>query len=99
MFVQFIALCYYQYLKNKLHEIENSLGKRSGDPEHDTKAILSKEEKLRSWIKNMTITQQLQWFDAIEGVEVSSEITRKRWNTDAIAQDDLYLQIQTLFHT
>ena len=40
----------------------------------------------------MTITQQLQWFDAIEGVEVSSEITRKRWNTDAIAQDELYLQ-------
>ena len=92
LFVQFIALCYYQYLKNKLNEIENSLGKRNGDPEHDTKAILSKEEKLRSWIKNMTITQQLQWFDAIEGVEVSSEITRKRWNTDAIAQDELYLQ-------
>ena len=92
LFVQFIALCYYQYLKNKLNNIEDNLGKPNGDSEHDTKINLSKEEKLRSWMKNMTITQQLQWFDAIEGVEVSSEIMRKRWNTDAIAQDILYLQ-------
>ena len=34
---------------------------------------------------------QLQWFDAVEEVKISSELRSKRWNTEVTERDRLYL--------
>ncbi len=34
---------------------------------------------------------QLQWFDTVEEVKISSELRSKRWNTEVTERDRLYL--------
>ena len=48
LFVQFIALCYYEYLSNEIRNMKKSLGVKNGDPEHDTAANLKLEKKLKA---------------------------------------------------
>jgi len=47
MFVQFVALCYYEYLGNEIRNVKQPLGIKNGDPKHDTEAILKLERKLK----------------------------------------------------
>lgn len=92
MFVQFISLCYYEYLSESIRKMKLSLGVISGDHDHDLKQNLDLEKKLKSWIDNTPIYLQLQWFDAIEGVEISSALQSKRWNTEITKRDNVYLE-------
>lgn len=92
LFVQFVSLCYYEYLHNKIDEIKRTLGVENGDNSHDKKVILNRELKLRSWLENTPIYLQLQWFDTIESIEISSEIKKKRWNTEVLLRDRLFLE-------
>jgi transposase len=92
MFVQFIALCYYEYLSNEIRSIKAVLGLKNGDPMHDTSKILKLENKLKSWLENTPIYGILQWFDIIEGVEVSSALHNKRWSTEITERDALFLE-------
>lgn len=48
MFVQFVALCYYEYLSEQIRQMKTSLGKENGDPDHDNKDTLNRENKLNS---------------------------------------------------
>lgn len=41
---------------------------------------------------NTPVYLQLQWFDTVEEVRVSSELRNKRWNTEVAARDMLYLE-------
>jgi len=91
MFVQFVALCYYEYLGNEIRNIKLSLGTKNGDPKHDTEAILKLERKLKSWLDNTPIYIILQWFDTVEGVKVSSKLLSKRWTTEITSRDRLFL--------
>ena len=45
-----------------------------------------------SWMENTPVYLQLQWFDTVEEVKVSSELRNKRWNTEITARDALYLE-------
>ena len=45
-----------------------------------------------SWMENMPVYLQLQWFDTVEEVKVSSELRNNRWNTEITARDALYLE-------
>jgi transposase len=92
MFVQFIALCYYEHLSEEVRKMKLSLGKETGDPEHDTKAVLGLEKKLKSWLDNTPLYLQLQWFDVVEGVEVSSKLRSRRLAADVTKRDALYLE-------
>ena len=92
MFVQFIALCYYEYLSNEIRNMKELLGVMNGDPEHDTKANLSLEKKLKGWLNNTPIYLVLQWFDVIEGVKVSSKLMSKRWTTEITSRDKMFLE-------
>ena len=88
MFVQFVALCYYEYFSNQLRLMKPTLGLRDGDlAQHE----LEVEDKLKSWMNNTPVYLQLQWFDTVEEVKISSELRSKRWNTEVTERDRLYL--------
>jgi len=92
MFVQFIALCYYEYLSDKIRNMKKLLGVKNGDLKHDTAYNLSMEKKLKSWLDNSPIYLVLQWFDTVEGVNVSSKILSRRWTTEFTLRDKVFLE-------
>jgi len=92
MFVQFVSLCYYEYLSEAVRQMKTSLGVLNGDHDHDLKLNLDQEKKLKSWLDNTPIYMQLQWFDAIEGVEISSALHSKRWTTEITKRDRMYIE-------
>lgn len=91
MFVQFVALCYYEYLSEQVRQLKLSLGRENGDPAHDNKDTLDREDRLKSWLKNTPIYLVLQWFDAVEEVKVSTKLLSKRWTTEITGRDQLFL--------
>lgn len=91
MFVQFVALCYYEYYSNEIRRLKQSLGEPNGDVNHDTKGNLDDEKSLKSWLENTPIYLQLQWFDTVENTTVSSELRNKRWSTEVTARDSMFL--------
>jgi transposase len=93
MFVQFVALCYYEYLSKEISNMKSSLGVANGNLEHDTAKNLAVEKKLKSWLDDSSIYLVLQWFDTVENVEVSTKLTRKRWSTEITLRDKLFLEI------
>jgi len=92
MFVQFVALCYYEYLINEIRNMKIYLGVVNGDPEHDSAANLKLEKRLKAWLDDTPIYIVLQWFDTIEGVKVSSKLTSKRWTTEITSRDRMFLE-------
>jgi transposase len=92
MFVQFVALCYYEYLSNEIRNIKKPLGIKNGDPKHDTESNLKLEKRLKIWLDDSPIYLILQWFDTIEGVKVSSKLLSKRWTTEITLRDKMFLE-------
>lgn len=92
MFVQFVSLCYYEYLNEEIRKLKKSLGKENGNVAHDTKAVLNNESKLKSWLCNTPLYLQLQWFDTVERVDISEKLKSRRWTTEITSRDELYLQ-------
>ena len=92
LFTQFVALCYYEYLSEEIRRIKLTLGVANGDPLHDTKKVLDLEKKLKHWLKESSIHTVLQWFDTVEGVDVSSKLAKKRWTTEITLRDKLFLE-------
>ena len=43
-------------------------------------------------MENTPLYLQLQWFDVIEEVKVSSELHSKRWSSEITSRDRLYLE-------
>lgn len=91
MFVQFVALCYYEYYSNEIRKLKQLLGEPNGNADHDTKENLDDEKALKSWLQNTPIYLQLQWFDTVENTTVSSELRNKRWSTEITARDNMFL--------
>ena len=92
MFVQFVSLCYYEYLNEELRRLKETLGVETVDPKHDKKENIKNELSLKSWIKNTPLYLQLQWFDAVENVNVSVKLKNRRWTTEITKRDALYLE-------
>lgn len=92
MFVQFVALCYYEYINEKLRQMKERLGVENGDPKHDLKTNINKEKKLKSWLVNTPTYLILQWFDTLESVEISRQLSKKRWSTEMTARDQMFLK-------
>ena len=68
MFVQFVALCYYEYFSNQLRLMKPTLGlKDSGHTQRE----LEVEDKLKSWMNNTPVYLQLQWFDTVVLLSIS----------------------------
>ncbi len=92
MFVQFVALCYYEYLSEQLRQIKQSLAAEIADPVNETAEILKTKKKLLSWMKNTPVYLTIQWFDAVEEVKVSTKLLSRRWTTEITARDRLFLE-------
>ena len=92
MFVQFVALCYYEYLSEQLRQIKQSLSSEIAEPVNETPETLKQKKKLLSWIKNTPVYLTLQWFDAVEEVKVSTKLLSRRWTTEITARDRLFLE-------
>lgn len=93
LFVQFVSLCYYEYLSEAIRGLKQTLGVENGDPEHDLKDNLKLESRLKSWLGNTPVYLVLQWFDTIEEVKISSKLRAKRWTTEITKRDRLFLQL------
>ena len=91
MFVQFVSLCYYEYLNERIRQMKFTLAKKNGDPDHDKKDNLMMEAKLRTWLQNTPTYLVLQWFDTVEEVKVSTKLLSKRWTTEITKRDRMFL--------
>lgn len=91
MFVQFVALCYYEYFGEEIRKLKGIL-----DEEIRSDKLTNEElkitKKLLTWINNTPLYLQLQWFDTIEQVKISSKLRNRRWNTEVTSCDALYLK-------
>ena len=92
IFVQFVALCYYEYLSVAIYNIKDALGVANGDPARDTAKNLALEKKLKCWLDDLLIFLALQWFGTVEGIEVSTKLARKRWSTEITLRDRMFLE-------
>ncbi len=92
MFVQFVSLCYYEYLSEAIRQLKTGLAKENGDSEHDTKGNLAIEAKLKSWLDDTPAHLALQWFDTVEEVKVSTKLRNKRWTTEITQRDQMFLK-------
>ena len=92
-FVQFIALGYYDYLYKKIKDLKSTLGVPNGDARHDLKQNLKEETSLLKWIRNTSLNEILQWFDAIDLIRLTG---RKHQNlkliTETTKRDRMFLE-------
>jgi len=86
-----ISDSYFEYFSEELRQMKLSLGIPNGDPQHDTKKNLDLEKKLKHWLEDSSVHTVLQWFDVVEGVEISPKLTPKRWATEITQRDRLFL--------
>ena len=90
--VQFTAISYYEYFSRMINELKDSLGKKTGDRHHDTKGVLAQENSLKQWLNNTSIEEILDWFEALEKVDVATPYAKKMWTTEVMARDQLFLE-------
>ena len=91
MFVQFVSLCYYEYFSEEIRKVKRLLENEINSGELDSNAQ-KLTKKLYNWINNTPLYLQLQWFDTVERVDISTKLRNRRWNTEITACDALYLQ-------
>ena len=91
LFVQFVALCYYEYLAKQIRNMKADLAKQPADKELSSEEK-KKRDKLLVWLNNTPLYLILQWFDTREEVKVSSKVLSKRWSSTCTARDRLFLE-------
>jgi hypothetical protein len=99
MILQFVALSYEDCLRFKIGQIKATLGKKTGDPKHDTKEILALESSLKKWLIDISFSNILRWFDAYETTKVSTVVANRRWNSETTKRDRLFLEKLGMQHT
>jgi len=90
MFVQFVALCYRCFIVKKIREVKNILGKEDGQK---TAKRLELEKSLLNWLKQRSLAQIFDWFDCLEETTVKTEAGVRRWTTESVARDRLFLEL------
>ena len=56
------------------------------------KEIKYQQKYVRKLVDETIDLLQLQWFDTVENVKVSSILANKRWTTEITSRDALYLE-------
>jgi len=92
MTIQFVALGYEDYLRFKIGQMKVELGRKTGDPKHDTKENLALETSLKKWLIDTSFSNILRWFDAYETTEVSTAVAKRRWNSETTKRDRLFME-------
>lgn len=93
MFVQFVALCYYEYLSEALRRMKENLHAKIADKSFANQEELKTARKLESWLKNTPLYLVLQWFDTVEKVEVSSKLKSQKMTSEITERDRMFLKL------
>ena len=93
--IQFVALCYEERLWSEIAEMKQRLRKDiiAAKTSEKQKTITAKKQKLLTWLKGLSLHELLDWFDAIENTEVSSQIRSTRWSTEILERDQMFLDL------
>lgn len=91
-FCQFVALCYHEYLHRAIADLKKRLAVKNGDPEHDSLQNLKAEKALLDWLNDISIERLFAWFDCIEETKVNTNMGQRRWRTETISRDRLFLK-------
>lgn len=93
--INFVALCYEERLWSEIARIKQLLQKDIADTKASgkNKTIAAKKQKLLTWLNGMSLHELLSWFDAIENIEVSTQIRSKKWSTEVLERDKMFLDL------
>ncbi len=99
MFVQFVALCLYQYTENEINRVKESLLKDTDtNGKAKTKELKEKEKKLLKMLTSRSIVRILNWFDAYDKVDISVKLRLKRWSEPTISYEKIFLERLGVIH-
>ena len=82
---------YWDIIKTIKQSLRNDINQSKR--ENRGKVPAGKKQKLLTWLNSMSLQDILSWFDAIEMTEVSSQIKARRWNTEVLERDKIFLQM------
>ena len=66
------------------------LGKEDGKK---TARRLELEKSLLNWLKQRSLAQIFDWFDCLEETTVKTDAGVRRWTTESVARDRLFLEL------
>lgn len=87
-----IALGYRFYLQNAIYKAA-SLAETISDDQTKRQADREAHEKAAAWLRKVSLSQFLNWFDCIEHVEVVNSIGKRRWTTETTVRDRLVREL------
>lgn len=90
MFVQFVALCYRCFIMKKIRLIKETL---CSDIENKSQKQINLEKSLKTWLEQRSLAQILDWFDCLETTTVRTEFGIKRWTTESVSRDRLFMEM------
>ena len=88
-FVQFISDSYYCFLSHRINELKQSLGQDDGVK---SASEIMLEKSLLKWLNNVSISQMLEWFDAVTMQQIKSPYASKRITSETTKRDELFLR-------
>ena len=88
-FVQFISASYYCFLSHRINELKQSLGQDDGVK---SASEIKLEKSLLKWLNNVSISQMLEWFDAVTLQQIKSPYASKRITSETTKRDELFLR-------
>lgn len=91
-FCQFVAMGYEEHFSNAIAKMKKELAVPNGDPSHDKSDTFKKEKMLLNWLNKMSLAKLLAWFDAVQETTVKTNIGKKRWQTETLERDRLFLE-------
>ena len=89
LFVQFVALEHRLFLQTKIDAMMETLGVEEPGK---TKAEAAAELSLKSWLEQRSLTQILEWFDAVARATVMTPYGRRRITVESTVRDQLFLK-------
>ena len=90
MFVQFVTLCLRCFIAKRIRGVKQKLGKEANGK---TKARIAQERSLKTWLEQHFLAQIFDWFDCLEMTTVETEAGTRRWTTESVARDRLFMEM------
>ena len=87
-FVQFISASYYCFLSHRINELKQSLGQEDGVK---SASEIKLEKSLLNWLNSVSISQILEWFDAVT-LQIKSPYASKHITAETMKRDELFLR-------
>ena len=90
VFILFGDICSIGDIVKKIKAVKEMLGKDDGKK---TAKRLDLEKGLLNWLKQRSLAQIFDWFDCLEETTVKTGAGGRRWTTESVARDNLFLEL------